>query len=128
MPGTRSFGLVTHDFWKQHYPAMQKSSIQGLVFFFPVAARSHNVTQAHLNLQFFCFLGVSLFQVIIPVLANEKNHLGWPHMVCQDIRYHAYSLQCDLLVILEHMKGRTLLPLPVGSEKVEFMDGHGEPV
>ncbi|XP_038180482.1 dynein heavy chain 9, axonemal [Arvicola amphibius] len=69
-----------------------------------------------------------LSEVIIPVLANEKNHLGWPHMVCQDIGYHAHSLQCDLLVILEHMKGRTLLPLPVGSEKVEFMDGHGEPV
>ncbi|XP_041519985.1 dynein heavy chain 9, axonemal [Microtus oregoni] len=69
-----------------------------------------------------------LSEVIIPVLANEKNHLGWPHMVCQDIRYHAHSLQCDLLVILEHMKGRTLLPLPVGSEKVELMDGHGEPV
>ncbi|XP_057629488.1 dynein axonemal heavy chain 9 isoform X4 [Chionomys nivalis] len=69
-----------------------------------------------------------LSEVIIPVLANEKNHLGWPHMVCQDIRYHAHSLQCDLLVILEHMKGRTLLPLPVGSENLEFMDGHSEPV
>ncbi|MEJ1273094.1 hypothetical protein NN561_003953 [Cricetulus griseus] len=69
-----------------------------------------------------------LSEVIIPVLANEKNHVDWPHMVCQDIRHHAHSLQCDLLVILEHMKGRTLLPLPVGSEKVEFMDGHSEPV
>ncbi|KAL6090807.1 hypothetical protein STEG23_013233, partial [Scotinomys teguina] len=66
--------------------------------------------------------------VIIPVLANEKNHLDWPDMVCQDIRHHAHSLQCDLLVILEHMKGRTLLPLPDGSEKVEIMDGHSEPV
>ena len=127
MPGTRSFGLITHDFWKQYYPAMQNSSIQALVFL-PIETRSHDVTQADSNLQFSCLLGVSLFQVIIPVLANEKNHLGWPHMVCQDIRYHAHSLQCDLLVILEHMKGRTLLPLPVGSEKVEFMDGHGEPV
>ncbi|XP_052612854.1 LOW QUALITY PROTEIN: dynein axonemal heavy chain 9 [Peromyscus californicus insignis] len=69
-----------------------------------------------------------LSEVIIPVLANEKNHLDWPHLVCQDIRHHAHSLQCDLLVILEHVKGRTLLPLPVGSEKVEFVDGHSEPV
>ncbi|XP_017170010.1 dynein axonemal heavy chain 9 isoform X1 [Mus musculus] len=69
-----------------------------------------------------------LSEVIIPVLANEKNHLEWPHMVCQDIRHHAHTLKSDLLVIFEHMKGRTLLPLPVGSEKLEFVDGHSEPV
>lgn len=67
-------------------------------------------------------------QVVIPVLANEKNHLDWPHMVCQDVRRHAHSLQCDLLVILEQVKGRTLLPLPVGSEKVEFVDPESETV
>lgn len=98
-----------------------------LFFFLSIETRPHYVAQAGLNLQSSGFLGVSLFQVIIPVLANEKNHLDWPHLVCQDIRHHAHSLQCDLLVILEHMKGRTLLPLPVGSEKVEFVDGHSEP-
>ncbi|XP_055450236.1 dynein axonemal heavy chain 9 [Psammomys obesus] len=67
-----------------------------------------------------------LSEVIIPVLANEKNHLDWPHMVCQDVRRHAHSLQCDLLVILEQVKGRTLLPLPAGSENMEFVDGNGE--
>uniref|UniRef100_G3TTZ2 Uncharacterized protein n=1 Tax=Loxodonta africana TaxID=9785 RepID=G3TTZ2_LOXAF len=56
-------------------------------------------------------------EVVIPVLANEKNHLD-PHMVCQDVRRHADSLQCDLMVILEQVKGKTLLPLPVGSEKM----------
>nr|XP_021499024.1 dynein heavy chain 9, axonemal [Meriones unguiculatus] len=67
-----------------------------------------------------------LSEVIIPVLANEKNHLDWPHMVCQDVRRHAHSLQCDLLVILEQVKGRTLLPLPAGSENMEFVGGDGE--
>ncbi|XP_008853923.1 dynein heavy chain 9, axonemal [Nannospalax galili] len=67
-------------------------------------------------------------EVIIPVLANEKNHLDWPHMVCQDIRHHSHALQCGLLVILEHAKGRTLLPLPVGTEKMEFIDCRNEPV
>ncbi|XP_003791133.1 dynein heavy chain 9, axonemal [Otolemur garnettii] len=61
-------------------------------------------------------------EVVIPVLTNEKNHLDWPHMVCQDVRRHAHSLQCDLLVILEQVKGKTLLPLPAGSEKMEFVD------
>uniref|UniRef100_A0A8C4MMP7 Dynein axonemal heavy chain 9 n=1 Tax=Equus asinus asinus TaxID=83772 RepID=A0A8C4MMP7_EQUAS len=54
-----------------------------------------------------------LLQVVIPVLANQKNHLDWPHVVCQDVQRHAHSLQCNLLVILEQVKGKTLLPLPV---------------
>ncbi|XP_004857611.1 dynein heavy chain 9, axonemal isoform X1 [Heterocephalus glaber] len=67
-------------------------------------------------------------KVVVPILANEKNHLDWPHMVCQDVRRHAHTLQCDLLVILEQLKGRTFLPLPVGSEKVEFVDPESETV
>nr|KAF6455675.1 dynein axonemal heavy chain 9 [Rousettus aegyptiacus] len=65
-------------------------------------------------------------EVVIPVLANEKNHLDWPHVVCQDVQQHAHSLQCDLLVILEQVRGKTLLPLPVGSEKMEFVDSKSE--
>ncbi|XP_063098488.1 dynein axonemal heavy chain 9 isoform X2 [Cavia porcellus] len=65
-------------------------------------------------------------EVVIPVLANEKNHSDWPHMVCQDVRRHAHTLQSDLFVILEQLKGRTFLPLPVGSEKVEFVDSESE--
>nr|XP_027809857.1 dynein heavy chain 9, axonemal [Marmota flaviventris] len=65
-------------------------------------------------------------EVVIPVLANEKNHLDWPHMVCQDVQQHAHTLQWDLLVILEQVKGKTLLPLPVGSEKLKFVDSGSE--
>lgn len=71
---------------------------------------------------------VPLLQIVIPVLANEKNHLDWPHMVCQDVKRHAHTLQCELQVILEQAKGRTLLPLPVDSEKLEFVDSESEPV
>lgn len=67
-----------------------------------------------------------LLQVVIPVLANEKNHLDWPHVVCQDVQQHAHSLQCDLLVILEQVRGKTLLPLPVGSEKMKFVDSESK--
>uniref|UniRef100_A0A8C0I6A7 Dynein axonemal heavy chain 9 n=1 Tax=Balaenoptera musculus TaxID=9771 RepID=A0A8C0I6A7_BALMU len=65
-------------------------------------------------------------EVVIPILANEKNHLDWPHVVCQDVQRHAHSLQCDLLVLLERAKGKTLLPLPVGSEKMGFVDSESE--
>uniref|UniRef100_A0A2K5EHB9 Dynein axonemal heavy chain 9 n=1 Tax=Aotus nancymaae TaxID=37293 RepID=A0A2K5EHB9_AOTNA len=67
-------------------------------------------------------------EVVLPVLANEKNRLDWPHMVYQDVRQQAHSLQCDLLVILEQVKGKTLLPLPAGSEKMEFADSKSETV
>uniref|UniRef100_A0A8C9J5L0 Dynein axonemal heavy chain 9 n=1 Tax=Piliocolobus tephrosceles TaxID=591936 RepID=A0A8C9J5L0_9PRIM len=67
-------------------------------------------------------------EVVLPILANEKNRLNWPHMVCEDVRRHAHSLQCDLSVILEQVKGKTLLPLPAGSEKMEFVDSKSETV
>uniref|UniRef100_A0A8C6C0I2 Dynein axonemal heavy chain 9 n=1 Tax=Monodon monoceros TaxID=40151 RepID=A0A8C6C0I2_MONMO len=65
-------------------------------------------------------------EVVIPILANEKNHLDWPHVVCQDVQRHAHSLQCDLSVLLAQAKGKTLLPLPVGSEKMGFVDSESE--
>nr|XP_035961168.1 dynein heavy chain 9, axonemal [Halichoerus grypus] len=65
-------------------------------------------------------------EVVIPVLANEKNHLDWPHVVCQDVQRHAHSLQGDLLVLLEQLKGKTLLPLPVGAEQLELVASQSE--
>uniref|UniRef100_A0A8D1TE13 AAA+ ATPase domain-containing protein n=1 Tax=Sus scrofa TaxID=9823 RepID=A0A8D1TE13_PIG len=73
--------------------------------------------------QLFC---AHLFQIVIPVLTNEKNHLDWPQVVCLDVQRHAHSLQGDLLVLLEQVKGKTLLPLPVGSEKMELVDSESE--
>lgn len=64
--------------------------------------------------------------MVIPILANEKNHLDWPHVVCQDVQRHAHSLQGDLLVLLEQLKGKTLLPLPVGAEQLELVASQSE--
>ncbi|KAM7067437.1 dynein axonemal heavy chain 9 [Molossus nigricans] len=65
-------------------------------------------------------------EVVVPILANEKNHLDWPPMVRQDVQQHARSLQCDLMVLLEQVRGKTLLPLPVGSENMEFVHSESE--
>ncbi|KAM8956225.1 dynein axonemal heavy chain 9 isoform 2-T2 [Lycaon pictus] len=65
-------------------------------------------------------LAAMLSEVVIPILANEKNHLDWPHVLRQDVQRHAHNLQCDLLVILEQVKGKTLLPLPLGAAKLAF--------
>uniref|UniRef100_A0A8D1TE77 AAA+ ATPase domain-containing protein n=1 Tax=Sus scrofa TaxID=9823 RepID=A0A8D1TE77_PIG len=34
--------------------------------------------------QLFC---AHLFQIVIPVLTNEKNHLDWPQVVCLDVQF-----------------------------------------
>ncbi|XP_032945882.1 dynein axonemal heavy chain 9 [Rhinolophus ferrumequinum] len=68
------------------------------------------------------YLAALFSEVVIPVLTNEKNQLDWPHVVCRDVQQQAHSLQWDLLVLLQQVRGKTLLPLPVGSEKVEFVD------
>ncbi|XP_035888860.1 dynein heavy chain 9, axonemal isoform X2 [Phyllostomus discolor] len=73
-------------------------------------------------------LAALLSKVVIPILANKKNHLDWPPVVCQDVQQHAHSLQCDLMVVLEHRRGKTLLPLPAGSEKMAFWDSESETV
>ncbi|XP_053528697.1 dynein axonemal heavy chain 9 isoform X1 [Artibeus jamaicensis] len=67
-------------------------------------------------------------EVVIPILVNEKNHLDWPPVVCQEVQQHAYSLHCVLMVILEHRRGKTLLPLPAGSEKMAFWDSESETI
>jgi hypothetical protein len=60
-----------------------------------------------------------LFQVLCPLLSNEKNHDQWPHVVSQDVRRHVHSLKSAVYVVSGQVKGKTLLPLPVGSEKVD---------
>ncbi|EPQ13414.1 Dynein heavy chain 9, axonemal [Myotis brandtii] len=67
-------------------------------------------------------------EVVIPILVNGKNHLDWPPVVRQDVQRHAHSLQGDLMVLLEQVRGKTLLPLPVGSENMEFVDSESETV
>uniref|UniRef100_A0A8C3IZU9 DYH9 protein n=1 Tax=Chrysemys picta bellii TaxID=8478 RepID=A0A8C3IZU9_CHRPI len=60
--------------------------------------------------------------VVAPVLANQKNHHSWPHVVSQDIMRHVHSLKSNIFVVIGQVKGKTLLPLPAGSERMEYID------
>uniref|UniRef100_A0A7M4EWH0 Dynein axonemal heavy chain 9 n=1 Tax=Crocodylus porosus TaxID=8502 RepID=A0A7M4EWH0_CROPO len=62
-----------------------------------------------------------LEEVVAPILGNEKNHHSWPHVVSQDIMRHVHSLKSNIFMIVGQVKGKTLLPLPAGSEKVELL-------
>uniref|UniRef100_A0A6I8PBB0 Dynein axonemal heavy chain 17 n=1 Tax=Ornithorhynchus anatinus TaxID=9258 RepID=A0A6I8PBB0_ORNAN len=73
-------------------------------------------------------LDALLGQVVVPILANKENHRHWPHVLSQDVLRHAQGLQSDLLVVLGQVRGKTLLPLPAGSEKVARVDLEQEKV
>ncbi|XP_063077561.1 dynein axonemal heavy chain 9-like [Engraulis encrasicolus] len=58
-------------------------------------------------------------EVVVPVLSNGRNHNQWPQVVSQDVLRHIHSLKNTVFVASGQVKGKTLLPLPLGSERVE---------
>lgn len=52
------------------------------------------------------------------VVANDDNNSSWPNVVSQDVLRHVHKLKSNVYVIAGHIKGRTLLPLPVGADRV----------
>ncbi|NXL65574.1 DYH9 protein, partial [Chordeiles acutipennis] len=64
--------------------------------------------------------------VIVPILTNQKNHQGWPQVVSQDIMRHVHNLKSTVFMVVGQVKGKTLLPLPAGSEGIEDIDLENE--
>ncbi|GAA6225045.1 dynein heavy chain 9, axonemal [Lates japonicus] len=58
-------------------------------------------------------------EVVAPLLFNSKNHTEWPKVVSQDVRHHVHSLKTNVFVVSGQVQGKTLLPLPAGSERLE---------
>ncbi|XP_068610643.1 dynein axonemal heavy chain 9 [Brachionichthys hirsutus] len=58
-------------------------------------------------------------EVVAPLLANGGNHTEWPEVVSQDVRHHVHSLKTSVFVASGLVQGKTLLPLPAGSERVD---------
>uniref|UniRef100_A0AAX7TU92 Dynein axonemal heavy chain 17 n=1 Tax=Astatotilapia calliptera TaxID=8154 RepID=A0AAX7TU92_ASTCA len=54
--------------------------------------------------------------VIAPLLSNSNNYIQWPQVVVQDIKCHVHSLKNSVFVVSGQIQGKTLLPLPAGSE------------
>ncbi|XP_067860408.1 dynein axonemal heavy chain 9-like [Heptranchias perlo] len=56
-------------------------------------------------------------EVVVPVLTNSRNQNSWPQVVSQDVMRHVHSLKSNVFVVVGQVKGKTLLPLPVGAER-----------
>ncbi|XP_053308775.1 dynein axonemal heavy chain 9 [Spea bombifrons] len=65
-------------------------------------------------------------EVVLPILSNQRNHQNWPHVVSQDVMRHVGNLKSNVFVTVGQVRGKTLLPLPAGSEKVEYVDYESE--
>ncbi|XP_075889814.1 dynein axonemal heavy chain 9 isoform X2 [Nelusetta ayraudi] len=58
-------------------------------------------------------------EVVAPLLCNSQNQSEWPQVVSQDIRRHVHALKTSVFVMSGQVQGKTLLPLPAGSERAE---------
>uniref|UniRef100_A0ABM5FM48 Dynein axonemal heavy chain 9 isoform X2 n=1 Tax=Pogona vitticeps TaxID=103695 RepID=A0ABM5FM48_9SAUR len=61
-------------------------------------------------------------EVVAPVLANQKNHHSWPHVISQDVIHHVTTLKSSVFIVIGQVKGKTLLPLPSGPESDKYID------
>ncbi|CAC5371505.1 DNAH [Mytilus coruscus] len=61
-------------------------------------------------------------EVLVPLLSNDRNHDHWPQVVSADVTTHSHRLKSDVYVVSGQAKGKTLLPLPVGADKVDAED------
>ena len=62
---------------------------------------------------------------MLPLLSNTRNHDNWPNVVSQDVLRHVHQLKNNVFVIAGQVKGRTLLPLPVGADAIGTDDNNG---
>ena len=57
-------------------------------------------------------------QVMLPLLANDRNHHKWPRVVTADVMRNVTDLKGNVFVFSGQVKGKTLLPLPARSDNV----------
>ena len=58
-------------------------------------------------------------QIFVPLLSNPSNHKGWPPIVAQDVRQHVHGLKSTMCQVKGLVGGHTILPMPVGVERVD---------
>jgi len=62
-------------------------------------------------------------QVLSPLLMNEHNSESWPEVVAHDVQRHVQHIKSRVYVVSGQVRGKTLLPLPVGADRPESFQG-----
>ncbi|KAL3274198.1 hypothetical protein HHI36_015614 [Cryptolaemus montrouzieri] len=70
-------------------------------------------------------------EILVPILSNSSNHDLWPTVIAKDIQKHVHSLKNTVYQVKGQVNGQTVLPMPVGVEKIQeaekvLKESHGE--
>lgn len=68
----------------------------------------------------FCHVFVS--QIFVPLLANPENHKNWADVVSLDVKEHVHSLKSSVYQVKGQISGKTILPMPVGVERLDSIE------
>ncbi|XP_073974323.1 dynein beta chain, ciliary-like isoform X3 [Rhodnius prolixus] len=63
-------------------------------------------------------MAILLDQIFVPMLISPANQTTWPKSVAEDVKKMALELNEIVYRVKGQVSGRTLLPLPIGIEKV----------
>lgn len=63
-----------------------------------------------------------LMQVLVPLLSNPQNHGQWPAVIAKDVHKHVHSLRNTVYQVKGQVNGQTVLPMPVGIERVSEVE------
>lgn len=58
----------------------------------------------------------------MPLLSNSTNHDRWPAVIAKDVQKHVHSLKSTVYQVKGQVNGQTVLPMPVGVEKVHEVE------
>ncbi|XP_053089780.1 dynein axonemal heavy chain 11 isoform X1 [Pangasianodon hypophthalmus] len=64
-------------------------------------------------------LSTSVDKVCLPLLSNKENHQLWPNVISQDVTRHIENLSNKVSVVKGQVCGKTVLPVPVVTERIE---------
>lgn len=63
-----------------------------------------------------------LLQILVPLLSNSQNHDRWPNVIAKDVHKHVHSLKSTVYQVKGEVNGQTVLPMPVGIDKVQEVE------
>lgn len=55
-------------------------------------------------------------------MSNLKNYDKWPSVIAKDVQKHVHSLKSIVYQVKGHVNGQTVLPMPVGIDKVHEVE------
>lgn len=56
------------------------------------------------------------------MLANPENHKNWATVVSLDVKEHVHSLKSTVYQVKGQINGQTILPMPVGVERLDSIE------